>query len=75
MLIFIVGKNKDKLYGFVNCSTGGAGVYADGPSAWFTFDAAQGSDSAHRTEVSSPEIVVGRECRYCCCNPSTRSYA
>jgi hypothetical protein len=42
--------------GFANCSTGSAGGYADGPSAYFTFDAPQGSNSGHWTEVSSPPI-------------------
>jgi hypothetical protein len=42
--------------GFANCSTGSVGGYTDGPSAWFTFDAQQGSNSGHWTEVSSAQI-------------------
>jgi hypothetical protein len=42
--------------GFGNCSTGTAGGYSDGPSAWFTFDAPMGSNSGHWTEVSGAAI-------------------
>lgn len=42
--------------GFANCSTGNAGGYSDGPSAYFTFDAAEMATSGYWTEVSSPTI-------------------
>lgn len=42
--------------GFDNCDTADVGGYSDGPSAYFTFNAPQGSNSGHWTEVSSPEI-------------------
>lgn len=42
--------------GFANCSTGSPGGYADGPAAWFTFDAPMGSNSGHWTEVAGPAI-------------------
>jgi hypothetical protein len=42
--------------GFANCSTGNAGGYADGPSAWWTFDAATGSNSGSWTEVGGGTI-------------------
>ena len=42
--------------GFANCSTGSPGGYADGPAAWFTFDAPMGSTSGHWTEVAGPTI-------------------
>ena len=38
--------------GFATCDTGSPGGYADGPAAWFTFDAPQGSNSGHWTEVA-----------------------
>ncbi|MGH8537080.1 MAG: galactose oxidase-like domain-containing protein, partial [Gammaproteobacteria bacterium] len=42
--------------GFANCSTGSPGGYADGPAAWFTFDAPMGATSGHWTEVAGPTI-------------------
>jgi len=42
--------------GFANCSTGSPGGYADGPAAWFTFDAPMGATSGHWTEVAGPAI-------------------
>jgi hypothetical protein len=42
--------------GFANCSTSNSVGYSDGPSAWFTFDAPEGSNSGHWTEISSPAI-------------------
>lgn len=42
--------------GFANCSTGSAGGYSDGPSAWFTFDAPMGSNSGHWTTVAGAAI-------------------
>lgn len=42
--------------GFANCSTGSPGGYADGPAAWFTFDAPMGATSGHWTEVAGPPI-------------------
>jgi len=42
--------------GFANCSTGSPGGYADGPAAWFTFDAPMGATSGHWTEVAGPSI-------------------
>lgn len=42
--------------GFANCSTGSPGGYADGPAAWFTFDAPMGATSGHWTEVAGATI-------------------
>ncbi len=42
--------------GFVGCGTGSPGGYADGPAAWFTFDAPMGANSGHWTEVAGPTI-------------------
>lgn len=42
--------------GFADCSTGSPGGYADGPAAWFTFDAPMGATSGHWTQVAGPAI-------------------
>jgi hypothetical protein len=42
--------------GFANCSTGSPGGYADGPAAWFTFDAPMGAASGHWMEVAGATI-------------------
>lgn len=42
--------------GFASCSTGIPGGYADGPAAWFTFDAPMGATSGHWTEVAGATI-------------------
>jgi hypothetical protein len=42
--------------GFANCDSGSPGGYADGPSAWFTFDAPMGATSGHWTEVAGATI-------------------
>lgn len=42
--------------GFANCNTGSPGGYSDGPAAWFTFDAPQGSNSGHWTQVAGGQI-------------------